>query len=702
MQGGKKPKVKVVVPVSSSKPSVQPIGVKLRDKQRNAFTEAELAAFDANVDDDASFKEAWLEAAAKVIAVTSSKYTRDTGTTTTSDERRSIAGERAIAKLTRTYRNRAKAAEELHAKLVKEKAEEAPHVWWVPPTEEDVPKRSEVVEIPKDVVKDNTPHPPPPSVSDTPVPLHSDVRYSESLPEVFCKGKPKLDGGIPTPQGSIVWQSVCSKLPDTFYASLMIRVQWRREQRSWAVPAVWTTLVDASHPSAYILGPTSNNAQLRDQLVAFLDSPRDRVAFVYIVIVFPELAGGRSHANSLLIDKHTKEIEHFEPHGFFQGTGQLANFLEISKMWSEEDSVAISTLGEKMVESVRGWILDEQTPLGQRLSREKYRYFEPLSYSPRIGMQHTETPKQRRGFCSWWSIYWLWARSKSPGLDRRVLIERLLEEPSALYDSVIAFRWNYGTEAFFEYWKKRTDAISATIAKAKQHQIPVRRMLSNVKDSVAFLDATFTKPVSDYPFFLDRLSDWTTVEMDIEGFEFPVSSDLLLVVIANSMSYFATNDETRWISTLFFEILGGNPHEILWRRLDFKDMRNYTRFLDTQTALKETLKQKTEEMLYMVLLLKPLATVTHLRNVLYFILTDFSGIFAGDDLDAGGMQRLLQYVMREQAKGKGDAGKVEEFIGRTLHLICVADKTPSKSITNQDLVKQFKTLMSEWSVFVRL
>ena len=114
-----------------------------------------------------------------------------------------------------------------------------------------------------------------------------------------------------------------------------------------------------------------------------------------------------SHANYLIIDIETMEIERFEPHGAYPPVGYN---------YAPEllDTTISNYIGESGLE---------------------FKYFKPIDYLPKIGFQTIEINELKadyigdpNGFCALWCIWWTDIRLSNPDITRTKLIKLLTKE----------------------------------------------------------------------------------------------------------------------------------------------------------------------------------------------------------------------------------------------------------------------------------
>ena len=126
-----------------------------------------------------------------------------------------------------------------------------------------------------------------------------------------------------------------------------------------------------------------------------------------IIPIGIELSTG-SHANMLIIDKETNEIERFEPNG-----GSFPFKFNYNP---------------ELLDSLLKDYFNNKIP--------NIKYFEPNDFLPKIGFQFLEAfdfLKNKKigdpgGFCASWSSWWAFMRTKYPNIDRKVLVIKLIRK----------------------------------------------------------------------------------------------------------------------------------------------------------------------------------------------------------------------------------------------------------------------------------
>lgn len=134
-------------------------------------------------------------------------------------------------------------------------------------------------------------------------------------------------------------------------------------------------------------------------------SPNNPSRFVAFILTLMEQYGcppsGASsvtnHANIIIIDKLHKTVDRFEP----QGTQTAED------RWYEYN------------------ILDER--LAEHFARMGLTYFSPMCFCPYMNVQALEGYHETSiGFCSAWSLWWLWVRLSNPDRDPRQLLQDMI------------------------------------------------------------------------------------------------------------------------------------------------------------------------------------------------------------------------------------------------------------------------------------
>lgn len=138
-----------------------------------------------------------------------------------------------------------------------------------------------------------------------------------------------------------------------------------------------------------------------DSITNCIENP----AFSFVIIPLGiELPKG-SHANYIIIDKQTKEIERFEPHGY-----------DSPYQYDYDDVQLDSLLKNQFNEIIPG-----------------YSYFKPKDYLPKIGFQQIESNEplinisDPKGFCALWVIWYVDMRMTYHTIPRDRLVIKLIE-----------------------------------------------------------------------------------------------------------------------------------------------------------------------------------------------------------------------------------------------------------------------------------
>ncbi len=131
--------------------------------------------------------------------------------------------------------------------------------------------------------------------------------------------------------------------------------------------------------------------------------------FIIIPIGIDTFQG--AHANYLIIDKQTHEIERFEPHGSTNPSGFNYN----SKLF---DNILEVKIGDIYME----------------IMKIKLKYFSPNTYLPKIGLQIFDIKEKTKkkigdpmGFCAVWSIYYTDMRLRYPDIGRNKIIKYIIK-----------------------------------------------------------------------------------------------------------------------------------------------------------------------------------------------------------------------------------------------------------------------------------
>jgi hypothetical protein len=128
--------------------------------------------------------------------------------------------------------------------------------------------------------------------------------------------------------------------------------------------------------------------------------------FIFIPIIVYENSGLESHANILIYDTKTKELERFEPHGNkFRGKKDYADW---NKLDFEIEYVFLNN------------------------GIEIKKYYKPLDFCPRLGFQSLERDdvieSDPAGFCKTWIIWYLELRLKNPDISREKVISGSIQK----------------------------------------------------------------------------------------------------------------------------------------------------------------------------------------------------------------------------------------------------------------------------------
>ena len=130
-----------------------------------------------------------------------------------------------------------------------------------------------------------------------------------------------------------------------------------------------------------------------------------KIRFIIIPLGI-ELKEG-SHANYLIFDKKTYEIERFEPYGY----GAPYKFNYDSKLFDNILTFKFSEIDENI------------------------KYISPDKFLPKIGFQYLDVYESKTkkigdpgGFCALWSIWYTEMRLKYPDIERKTLVNKLFKE----------------------------------------------------------------------------------------------------------------------------------------------------------------------------------------------------------------------------------------------------------------------------------
>jgi len=122
---------------------------------------------------------------------------------------------------------------------------------------------------------------------------------------------------------------------------------------------------------------------------------KSKKRFIF-ALLFLRMPGIGAHANCLIYDTKTKELERFEPHGY------------VNVNLYNKDTL------KEMIES----------KLKPIIKYEKY--FEPLDFCPFTNFQRMpaihKTGVDPGGFCHWWTTYYMELRLSQPNIDRKSVV----------------------------------------------------------------------------------------------------------------------------------------------------------------------------------------------------------------------------------------------------------------------------------------
>ena len=151
--------------------------------------------------------------------------------------------------------------------------------------------------------------------------------------------------------------------------------------------------------------PSDGNNDLKNILKFLYKNKSDGYRW-FVVPIGIEL-GSYSHANYLIFDMETMEVERFEPHGSKSPIGLNYDPTHL-------DSIIINYIDETGI---------------------KFEYFKPLDYLPNIGFQIKEINELKsdyigdpNGFCALWCIWWADLRLSNPEISRKKLVKYINRE----------------------------------------------------------------------------------------------------------------------------------------------------------------------------------------------------------------------------------------------------------------------------------
>lgn len=158
--------------------------------------------------------------------------------------------------------------------------------------------------------------------------------------------------------------------------------------------------------SLYI--PSSNSTDLIRLLTSIKFEKKIRFLIIPIGIELVINNNSLSHANYLIFDFDTMEVERFEPHGSYPPVGLNYN------------SKLLDSNLENKINSV---------------SKLNFKYISPNKYLPKIGFQVKEISELKsdyigdpNGFCALWCIWWADVRVSNPNIPREKLVKMLMKE----------------------------------------------------------------------------------------------------------------------------------------------------------------------------------------------------------------------------------------------------------------------------------
>ena len=135
---------------------------------------------------------------------------------------------------------------------------------------------------------------------------------------------------------------------------------------------------------------------------------RSRAQFVPIILNLV-LSQADNHANILIVNKKTKNIELFEPHGARTSSSELGG---------------VKSAYRKKVKALR-MFFKEMLP--------QYRVVNVVDAVRKTAFQMTEDPKGHTGFCVTWSILYSHYRFLNPSVPISVLVKYIHHKINARY-----------------------------------------------------------------------------------------------------------------------------------------------------------------------------------------------------------------------------------------------------------------------------
>jgi len=156
-----------------------------------------------------------------------------------------------------------------------------------------------------------------------------------------------------------------------------------------------------------LLFPYSKSLNLMQELITIKNNKKKRFFFIPIGIELNNKNNVFGHANILLFDFFTMEVERFEPHGSESPNGLDYNYH------------LLDNLLENKINSFK----------------LNFKYYRPSDYLPKIGFQSKEIYELNKdyigdpnGFCALWCIWWIDIRIANPDINRNKLVDLLTKE----------------------------------------------------------------------------------------------------------------------------------------------------------------------------------------------------------------------------------------------------------------------------------
>lgn len=150
--------------------------------------------------------------------------------------------------------------------------------------------------------------------------------------------------------------------------------------------------------------------------------------FIYIVLIINNPDGLQAHANGLLYDTKTKNLERFEPHG-------------------SENPLHYTKIGAVVSREIKTYLEDN---LGLTIKR----FYQPKSICPSRGWQVREGyPKitnsnfnrmwKINGYCAAWTLFYIMLRASNPDVSSKKIQQDAFESYEMLSDYIHEFYYEF-------------------------------------------------------------------------------------------------------------------------------------------------------------------------------------------------------------------------------------------------------------------